>query len=134
MPEITLSQETALFIEDLYGKKVKMGIITDGRSITQRNKLKALGIERYFSDIIISEEFGSGKPNGNNYVFFEDKYPGYSFYYMGDNTSKDFIIPQKLGWRMVCLRDNGNNIHKQSFDGSIKDLALISSFTEILIS
>jgi len=134
IPEITMKKETSLFLETLYNKKVKMGIITDGRSITQRSKLKALGIATYFSEIIISEEFGSEKPEANNYLFFEKKYPGYSFYYIGDNTFKDFIIPQKLGWKMICLKDEGYNIHKQDFGAFDNNIVLISSFDEILIA
>jgi hypothetical protein len=30
-----MKKETSLFLETLYNKKVKMGIITDGRSITK---------------------------------------------------------------------------------------------------
>ncbi|MDQ3292530.1 MAG: HAD family hydrolase, partial [Bacteroidota bacterium] len=98
LPKITLSEDAVEFLSYLKETKILCGLITDGRSITQRNKLKALGIETYFEDIIISEEFGSEKPNERNFLFFEQKYPGKEFYYIGDNTSKDFIVPAKLGW------------------------------------
>ena len=130
-PAIKLAKETSVFLKKLRIKKIKMGLITDGRSISQRNKLKALEIEFYFSDIIISEEFGSEKPNVNNYLFFEKNHPGHTFYFIGDNTSKDFIIPAKLGWKMICIKDNGFNVHKQDLDFSVKDINLISSFDEI---
>ncbi|HMG67577.1 MAG TPA: HAD family hydrolase [Chitinophagaceae bacterium] len=133
VPTLKLVKETSGFLEKLHYRKIKMGLITDGRSTSQRNKLRALGIEYYFSDIIISEEFGSEKPNANNYLFFEKKNPGHTFYFIGDNTSKDFIIPAELGWKMICVKDNGSNIHKQDLDPSIKDIKLISSFDEIRI-
>jgi putative hydrolase of the HAD superfamily len=134
MPQLTLNSETAQVLEKMANRQIKMGLISDGRSITQRNKLKALGIEKYFSDIIISEEFGSEKPDTRNYLYFEKKYPGHSFYYVGDNTLKDFIVPKQLGWKMICLKDCGNNVHKQCFDDLMEDLILISSFREIHIS
>jgi putative hydrolase of the HAD superfamily len=130
-PTIKLVKEASGFLEKLRTKKIKMGLITDGRSISQHNKLKALEIEYYFTDIIISEEFGSEKPNINNYLFFEKNYPGHTFYFIGDNTSKDFIIPAKLGWKMICIKDNGFNIHKQELNFSVKDVKTISSFEEI---
>lgn len=112
-PQISLAKETAAFLEEMYNHNIPMGLITDGRSVTQRNKLKALGITQYFSDIIISEEFGSEKPDPRNYKYFEDKYPSREFYFFGDNTKKDFLVPCQLGWNTVCLRNKGYNIHEQ---------------------
>lgn len=130
LPSITLSKETSDFLQELKNRKLPAGLITDGRSTTQRNKLKALGIENYFQDIIISEEFGSEKPDERNYLFFQNKYPGMSFYFFGDNTSKDFIVPEKLGWQTICLKNSGSNIHEQSLTNGIA-CHLISSFKEI---
>ncbi len=98
-------------------KGYKLGLITDGRSITQRNKLKALNIENIFDKIVISEEFGSSKPDERNFLVFQqdDAYTE-AFFYIADNTKKDFITPNKLGWTTVCLLDRGQNIHHQSFD------------------
>lgn len=81
IPQIRLARETEDFLFQLKKCHIPMGLITDGRSITQRNKLKALGIEDFFCDIIVSEEFGSEKPDKRNYMFFEDKYPGNIFFY-----------------------------------------------------
>lgn len=131
LPLIKLKKETLAFLEQLIDFSVPLGLITDGRSITQRNKLKALGIEAYFSDIIISEEFGSEKPNENNYLYFEKKYPGRHFYFFGDNTSKDFIVPNKLGWRTICIKNAGSHIHEQSFDRIPAPDDIISSFKEV---
>lgn len=92
-----------------------LGLITDGRSITQRNKLKSLCIESLFDKIIISEEFGTTKPNFRNYEFFVQK-GILEYFYIGDNVSKDFVTPNQLGWTTICLKDSGSNIHTQSFD------------------
>lgn len=133
VPKLQLNNETFTFLEALFDKKIKMGLITDGRSITQRNKLRALKLEGYFTDIIISEEFGSEKPSINNYLFFEKKYPGYTFYYIGDNISKDFIAPAQLGWRTICLKDKGYNIHSQNESSISRDLKVVESLHEIEI-
>ena len=131
MPAIALSEANIAFFRVLKERQVPMGLITDGRSVTQRNKLRALGIESYFRDIIISEEFGSEKPDERNYLYFENKYPGMSFYFFGDNTSKDFIVPEKLGWKTICIKNSGNHIHPQSFDKNPIPDFVISGFGEI---
>jgi len=66
-PQIELYKSAKLFLEKLISFKSEMSLITDGRSITQRNKLIALGIEAYFKNIIISEEIKSEKPSEINY-------------------------------------------------------------------
>jgi len=133
IPHIELSKKTNIFFQKLKVSKVPMGLITDGRSITQRNKLKALGIENYFTDIIISEEFGSEKPDERNYLYFQNRYPGLNFYFFGDNTSKDFIVPKKLGWKTICIKNSGYHIHTQSFDKEPVPDSIITGFEEIEI-
>lgn len=59
----------------LRNNDIPIGIITDGRSITQRNKIKSLGLDKFINDdnVIISEEFGSEKPCLSNYNYFSKK-------------------------------------------------------------
>lgn len=130
-PEIALNEDAESFLQHLKELSVPMGLITDGRSVTQRNKLKALGIEKHFQDIIISEEFGSTKPDARNYQYFEKKYPGKDFFYIGDNPAKDFIVPLELGWTTICLENAGQNIHVQDFNKSPKPHCMISSFQDM---
>jgi putative hydrolase of the HAD superfamily len=132
-PDISLYPDAQRFLSELAKKNIPAGLITDGRSITQRNKLASLGIKNYFRDIIISEEFGSEKPDSRNYEYFVKKYPNSSFCFIGDNTTKDFIIPKKLGWTTVCIADKGNNIHSQRFNGSPVPQHIVSSFNDIII-
>lgn len=99
---------------DILKGEFKFAIITDGRSITQRNKIKALELENYCAKIIISEEVGSEKPNKNNYLAVANSLNCMEYIYIGDNLSKDFITPNILGWRTICLLDSGQNIHQQN--------------------
>ena len=133
-PNITLSESNQDVLAYLKANVYKIGLITDGRSVQQRNKLKALGLTEYFDEIIISEEFGSEKPNVKNFNFYLDKYGGnYTYIYIGDNTKKDFIAPNALKWVSICLTDNGENIHKQTFDleEKLKPLFVINSLRQI---
>ena len=116
-PDIKCNEGVENVLNYLFEQQIPIGLITDGRSKSQRNKLEALGITKYFEHIVISEEIGNEKPCASNFSFFEDAYPGYShFTYIGDNTKKDFVAPNQLGWRTICLIDRGNNIHAQDFD------------------
>lgn len=64
---------------------------------------------------MISEEFGSEKPSARNCEFFAEKFPGADFCCVGDNPAKDFAAPNALGWRTVCLLDDGGNVRPQDF-------------------
>jgi putative hydrolase of the HAD superfamily len=114
-PNICLDNKTNAFFQIIDEKEIDLGLITDGRSLTQRNKLKALGIENKFKKIIISEEFGSVKPDLRNFEIFEKEFTASKFCYVADNTNKDFIIPNQLRWDSFCLMDSGFNIHKQNY-------------------
>ena len=115
-PDISLSADVLITLEALKKKGHVLGIITDGRSVTQRNKVEALGLTKYMDpdDIIISEETGHPKPSFVPYQHFVDKYPNAKSYtYVGDNPTKDFVALEKMGWTTVCVKDNGQNIHSQ---------------------
>lgn len=117
-PQISLTDGCSEFLARLSANGCRLGIITDGRTVTQTNKIAALGLYEYIADedIVISERFGSEKPSPANYLHFMNKYGADArYYYIADNTAKDFIAPNRLGWTTVCLKDNGQNIHKQDF-------------------
>jgi putative hydrolase of the HAD superfamily len=114
-PTISLSDGVEDTLNELKHRGIILGLITDGRSISQRNKIKALGLDRWFDNenIIISEETQSEKTEEPNFRYFVKKYRGAEFTYIGDNPKKDFIVPNRLGWKTVMLKDDGRNIHRQ---------------------
>ena len=116
-PSITLDPDTEHTLRQL-SASATLAIITDGRSVTQRNKISALLLGRFFrsDDILISEETGHNKPSVEPFRLLMRRYPDSSYCYVADNTEKDFIAPNQLGWNTICLRDDGQNIHPQRFD------------------
>lgn len=114
LPNISLNDDVKEVLDYLKYHKFIIGIITDGRSIQQRNKIKALNLENFISGLVISEEFGSEKPNLENFKFFENFFPNSNYTYVGDNINKDFIAPNQLNWDTICLLNNGKNIHSQN--------------------
>ena len=98
----------------------KIGIITDGRSVTQRAKFNALGLGEFVSpqNLIISEEIGADKNTSLPFEIIVSRNPDEScFVYIGDNPAKDFRWPNRLGWTTVELKDGlKTNIHSQDID------------------
>lgn len=140
-PAISLSEETASLLTSLQDDGIKMAIITDGRSLTQRNKIEALDLAQYISaeDIFISEETGADKTHPDNFKALMRRYPEASqFVYVADNPIKDFLWPNYLGFTTICLLDKyKKNIHPQTVEGlepdylpshSINSLPEITSF------
>jgi putative hydrolase of the HAD superfamily len=111
-PDILLREGVLELLIKIKKKNGKIGMITDGKSITQRNKIKALGLEKLIDKLVISEEFGCEKPASSLYESFIEKDATTQFYYIGDNINKDFISPKKLSWCCIGVLDK-RSIHKQ---------------------
>ena len=123
-PTLSLSAETKEALSGLKDMDAAMGIITDGREITQKQKIEALGLTEWISmdNVLINVKKAHFKPNNWSFERMKQKcYEQYqdmnlSFYYVGDNPEKDFIVPNQWGWETICLLDDGRNIHHQNFD------------------
>lgn len=122
-PTLVLAQDVKEVLTALKEAGCELGIITDGREITQRKKIEALGLAEWISPglVMINEDKKYFKPNHCSFdrmmLRCYEKYPNseLEFYYVGDNTEKDFLAPNELGWTSICLLDDGRNIHKQVF-------------------
>lgn len=119
-PDIKLDDATESVLAALRERGETLGLITDGRSNTQRAKIKALGLERFIEprNILVSGETGFDKTHREPFDMIMMRNPAERCYvYVGDNSAKDFIWPNKLGWLTVQLDDaDGVNIHPQSSD------------------
>lgn len=118
LPSIQLMPGVAEFLNNL-SANCKAAVLTDGRSMSQRLKLKSLGLDQL--PAYISEEHCSEKPSLACYELIMRELPASRYVYVGDNLKKDFIAPNKLGWTTVCLRDDGRNIHPQITHENLSD-------------
>jgi len=109
-PRIELSAHTRDALARLQDR-FTVAILTDGRSASQRLKLKALGLQHL--PAYISEEYNSVKPEPLRFERIMRDFPGHGYVYVGDNPQKDFIAPNALNWRTIGLRGVGRNIHSQ---------------------
>ncbi len=120
IPEISLPSDSKKILDHLKEAQVNMGMITDGRSQTQRAKIMALGLDAYIpaDKILISEEVGTDKhwPTAFELMMKRNSSES-SFTYIGDNPEKDFYWPNKLGWKTIMLIDKDRvNIHPQDLN------------------
>ena len=141
--ELTLDDEVAEVLSALTAKGVILGIVSDGREVTQMNKVEALGLTRWIDAdcIVINSDSKHFKPNPSGYerllaairAKYGDEHLEYT--YVGDNLKKDFIWPNANGWNTICLKDDGRNIHKQDFEAAPGDAMpkkVIASLKELI--
>ena len=135
IPQIHLDNKVRSVLEQLQGK-YHLALITDGRPRTKRNIINALGLSEYFdgADVYISDEVGHLKTAPYSFERIMEKYPDCQYIYVGDNPAKDFLVPNRLGWMTVCLKDHGQNIHPQDFSLAAEYLPqrTINEMTELI--
>ena len=90
------------------GRHFQLALITDGYAAVQARKIRALGLEKYISRRVITDELGREfwKPSLEPYrrVMAQSPGPADGYVYIGDNPRKDFIGARQLGWRTVRVR------------------------------
>ena len=122
-PHILLEDDVRYTLDSLKAEGVLMCIISDGRELTQWNKVRALELTEWMDEscIIINSSQECFKPNPYGYERLIESVRALApeeeltFTYVGDNLNKDFIYPNLHGWQTVCLKDDGRNIHPQDF-------------------
>ncbi|PNH80573.1 HAD family hydrolase [Vibrio diazotrophicus] len=133
IPNIKIDESVKKTIEKVNDNCLGIAVITDGRSISQRNKMAALELD--YVDTLVSEEWDEVKPGTKRFLEIQQRYPNAKqFIYVGDNIKKDFITPNNLGWLTIGIRDSGFNIHPQNVpvaDDSYFPNLWVNSFSEI---
>jgi FMN phosphatase YigB (HAD superfamily) len=111
VPRIALYPGIEELFHELRRKKLFLAIVTDGKPVAQRNKIKALNLESMVDEIIITDELaGNGnvhefrKPNDIAYLIMRRRLdvPLRNMAYVGSDAKLDFEAPKKLG--MVCYQ------------------------------
>lgn len=134
-PDIDLYDD-AKKVLPLLKDKFHLGLITDGYPITQKLKVEALGIEKYFEKIIYTWEKGKNysKPSVNPFIdmlrYFS--YTPKEAIYIGDNVEKDFKGPKETGILTIKVLRNG--IYKNTIppDDSYEPDITINSLLDLL--
>lgn len=104
---LSVNPSLKIFLELLQENHIPAGIISNGYGALQRSRLKASGIESYFTKelIFISEEIDIVKPDEKIFILAETAAgvsPSHIIFF-GDDFENDIAPAQKRGWRTVLL-------------------------------
>lgn len=100
-------------LDRLHG--TELGIISNGQSAQQRQKLAATGIIDRFSVVVISEEIGAAKPDPK--IFLEAcriaNVDPSECWHIGDNLHADFHGSVSAGLNGLWLNRSGTHSHEE---------------------
>lgn len=110
-PQITLLPDAERFLNH-WVAKATLAVVTDGPVSSQRAKIEALGLSRWVTHLVVTEEYGPEwrKPSLKAFRLLQDLAGCESAdcVYLADNPHKDFQGPLALGWKVVrIVRDGG---------------------------
>tara|TARA_B100000780_G_C21124645_1_gene455929 strand:- start:781 stop:1404 length:624 start_codon:yes stop_codon:yes gene_type:complete len=96
---------------------IKIGILTNGNSIIQKNKIKNLKLKKYFDLIIIAKEAGKEKPHKEAFSLILKKMgsdPKKSLF-VGDNSKNDIVGAKSIGMKTLWINHLKINYNKANF-------------------
>lgn len=134
-PNISLSEKNINVLEDLKKKGYKLSIVSDGNYLTQSNKVVALGLEKYFDKIILTDKFGKEywKPSILPFQIlrknFDVEYE--EMLYIGDNPKKDFYISQSLKITTIRYVNPEQVYLQESYLENIKENYMVTDLDDI---
>ncbi len=98
-------KDTIPVLSRLADQGMKLGIITNGDGLTQRGKIRAVGLEPWFSLVVISGEFGRAKPDPSifRHLLAEAKCAPEAALFVGDRLDKDVMPARALGMQAIHL-------------------------------
>lgn len=119
------SIETLNFFKD---RGVKLALLTNGTSKSQRSKIEKFNLEKLFDHILIEEEVGFGKPDDGIYLEALNRLgvEGKDTWMIGDNPLWDVIAPQKFGISGIWI--NSKDLEEP---GNLNPILKIKKLAEI---
>ena len=94
-------------LEKLKNCNIRLGLITNGRGQFQLGNIKALGIEKYFYTILISEWEGIKKPDPEifNRALKQLEVSAHMSIFVGDHPENDVKAARNVGMKGIWKRD-----------------------------
>ena len=109
-PEIQLLPDSEECLRTVNGKAF-IGVISDGAAVGQQMKVARLGLTSRCNHIILTESIGVefSKPHPRAFEEMQQisRCAPEACVYVADNPIKDFISPNRLGWRTIRVRRPG---------------------------
>ena len=126
-------KDTFTVLGQLVGRYT-LALITDGRLETQRNKVEALGLSHLFDEIVYTDALGQEyrKPSEVSFRNVMDRFSlvGQDCAYVGDNSTKDFVAPNRLGWFTVQVKRRGR-LYREEESGDYRAQVSVGSLANL---
>lgn len=133
-PKISFYDDVSEALIKLKKFNYKLGIITDGYQVTQKNKIAALALEKIIDEIIITDQYGKEftKPSLLPFELISNrlKVTFDEMIYIGDNPKKDFYISSISKITTVKINRDGY-YSKENYYKDIKEQYSIYNMEEI---
>jgi putative hydrolase of the HAD superfamily len=113
--------DTYAALDALRGAGFKLGLLTNGPSFMQRDKVERFGFDRYFDVIVIEGEFGNGKPHARvfQHALAATGAEPASAWHIGDNLYADIGGAQSAGVHAVWI--HRDRIERRETDTAVPD-------------
>jgi len=115
-------------LQRLKSKSIKLGIITNGKGQFQMDNIKALGIEKYFETILVSEWEGLKKPDPQIFKRALEQLevsPKQSIF-VGDHPENDVKAAQNVGMKGIWKEDfQWSNVEADFIVNDLEELPVI---------
>lgn len=100
LPEITFFEDVMPVLAMLRKMGIRTGIISDGYTITQENKVRVLGLEKLVDHVILTDRLGRDywKPDTRSFLMMSEELGVLpkELLYVGDNPTKDFYPKKQI--------------------------------------
>ena len=135
-PKIELLEDAKETIQILKSRSIKLGIISDGYSITQRNKVEAIGADKIFDKVILTDELGQEfwKPDKKAFELMQQEFqvPFEEMIYVGDNPLKDFYVKKYIPIMTARIYRKDGVYKDREYRENIKEDYSLNSLKELL--
>ena len=118
-------------LHHLRAQGVRLALITNGSSESQRSKIRRFGFADLFDVILIEGEFGVGKPDERIYLhaLSQLEMEPEDTWMVGDNLEWEVAAPQRLGIRGIWVDNAGFGMDETS---SVQPDRIIRSLSELI--
>ncbi len=135
-PVISYLRDVPETLKGLRQKGFRLGILSDGYAVTQRNKVEALHAEDDFDVVILTDEIGkeAWKPSPEGFKKAADilGVPLNGLMYVGDNPEKDFYINRTCGIPTARITREDGVYRDREYREGIRETYTLTKLTDLL--
>ncbi|MDO4634243.1 MAG: HAD family hydrolase [Eubacteriales bacterium] len=115
--KIEISDTIRKLLEELKSRDAVLGIITNGPSQHQRNKINALGVNQWIPEenMLISGDYDVAKPDPGIFALAVEKLGGTpeEYIFVGDSFENDVTGAKKAGWKSVWVNKRNHKANSE---------------------